>query len=58
MSDVSENVIKELQNTIGTLHTQFALLKAQAQELLDARDKEIAALKEKLGESDNGEASQ
>ena len=50
MSTTLEKVVQELQNRIGQItsqyETQMAVLKAQASEALEAKDAEIAALKE------------
>jgi hypothetical protein len=50
MSTTLEKVVQELQNRIGQItsqyETQMAILKAQATEALEAKDSEIAALKE------------
>jgi len=45
-----ELVVQELQNRIGQItsqyETQMAVLKAQAQQAIEAKDAEIASLKE------------
>ena len=45
-----ELVVQELQNRIGQItsqyETQMAVLKAQAQQAIEAKDTEIASLKE------------
>jgi hypothetical protein len=45
-----ELVVQELQNRIGQItsqyETQMAVLKAQAQQAIESKDSEIAALKE------------
>jgi hypothetical protein len=50
MSTTLELVVQELQNRIGQItsnyETQLAVLKAQATEALQAKDAEIASLKE------------
>jgi hypothetical protein len=50
MSTTLEKVVQELQNRIGQItsqyETQMAVLKAQATEALEAKDAEIAGLKE------------
>ena len=50
MSTTLELVVQELQNRIGQItsqyETQLAVLKAQANEALQAKDEEIAKLKE------------
>jgi hypothetical protein len=50
MSTTLEKVVQELQNRIGQItsqyETQMAVLKAQATEALEAKDAELAALKE------------
>ena len=50
MSNTIELVVQELQNRIGQItsqyETQMAVLKAQATEAIQAKDAEIAALKE------------
>ena len=50
MSNTLELVVQELQNRIGQItsqyETQIALLKAQVTEALQAKDAEIAQLKE------------
>lgn len=60
MSNTLELVVQELQNRIGQItsqyETQIALLKAQVTEALQAKDAEIAQLKEsKLKVVDNKE---
>lgn len=54
MSTTLELAFQELQNRIGQItsqyETQMAVLKAQANEALQAKDAEIAALKEKSEE--------
>jgi acetolactate synthase small subunit len=51
MSTTLELVVQELQNRIGQItsqyETQMAVLKAQATEALNAKDAELAVLKEK-----------
>jgi hypothetical protein len=51
MSTTLEKVVQELQNRIGQItsqyETQMAVLKAQATEALEAKDAEIASLKDK-----------
>lgn len=55
MSTTLELAFQELQNRIGQItsqyETQMAVLKAQANEALQAKDAEIAALKENQKES-------
>jgi len=50
MSTTLEKVVQELQNRIGQItsqyETQMAVLKAQATEALEAKDAELAALRE------------
>lgn len=50
MSNTLELVVQELQNRIGQItsqyETQLAILKAQATEAIQAKDAEIAKLKE------------
>jgi hypothetical protein len=50
MSTTIELVVQELQNRIGQItsqyETQMAILKAQATEAIQAKDAEIAALRE------------
>lgn len=50
MSTTLEKVVQELQARIGQItsqyETQIAVLKAQATEALEAKDAEIASLKE------------
>lgn len=50
MSNTIELVVQELQNRIGQItsqyETQLAVLKAQATETIQAKDAEIAKLKE------------
>jgi hypothetical protein len=50
MSTTLEKVVQELQARIGQItsqyETQMAVLKAQATEALEAKDAELAALKE------------
>lgn len=52
-----ELVVQELQNRIGQITTQYetqlAILKAQANQALEAKDEEIKSLTEKV-ESNNG----
>jgi regulator of replication initiation timing len=48
MANVADEVISELQNTVGQLYTQNAVLRAQAKELVEAKDAEIAALNAEL----------
>lgn len=54
MSKTLELVVQELQSRIGQItsnyETQMAVLKAQATEALEAKDAEIASLKESKGE--------
>jgi GTP cyclohydrolase FolE2 len=54
MSKTLELVVQELQSRIGQItsnyETQMAVLKAQATEALEAKDSEIASLKESKGE--------
>jgi hypothetical protein len=54
MSKTLELVVQELQMRIGQItsnyETQMAVLKAQATEALEAKDAEIASLKEPKGE--------
>jgi hypothetical protein len=54
MSTTLELAFQELQNRIGQItsnyETQLAVLKAQANEALQAKEAEIAALKEKSEE--------
>jgi hypothetical protein len=54
MSKTLELVVQELQMRIGQItsnyETQMAVLKAQATEALEAKDEEIASLKEPKGE--------
>jgi GTP cyclohydrolase FolE2 len=54
MSKTLELVVQELQSRIGQMtsnyETQMAVLKAQATEALEAKDAEIASLKEPKGE--------
>jgi hypothetical protein len=54
MSKTLELVVQELQSRIGQMtsnyETQMAVLKAQATEALEAKDAEIASLKESKGE--------
>jgi hypothetical protein len=49
MSTTLEKVVQELQTRIGQItsqyETQMAILKAQATEALEAKDAEIAAIK-------------
>ena len=49
MSTTLEKVVQELQNRIGQItsqyETQMAILKAQATEAIEAKDAELAALK-------------
>lgn len=51
MSNTLELVVQELQSRIGQItsqyETQLAVLKAQATETIQAKDAEIASLKEK-----------
>jgi hypothetical protein len=50
MSTTLEKVVQELQTRIGQItsqyETQMAVLKAQATEAIEAKDAELAALKE------------
>ena len=50
MSTTLEKVVQELQNRIGQItsqyETQMAVLKAQATEALEAKDAELAMLRE------------
>jgi len=50
MSTTLEKVVQELQNRIGQItsqyETQMAVLKAQATEALEAKDAELATLRE------------
>ena len=50
MSSTLEKVVQELQGRIGQItsqyETQMAVLKAQAQQALEAKDAEINSLKE------------
>lgn len=54
MSTTLEKVVQELQARIGQItsqyETQMAVLKAQATEALEAKDAELASLKEPKGE--------
>lgn len=56
MSQTLELVVQELQNRIGQItsqyETQIAVLKAQVTEALQAKDAEIAALKESEDKKD------
>ena len=58
MSNTLEMVVQELQNRIGQItsqyETQLAVLKAQATEALQSKDKEIEGLKSEKESLESG----